>query len=149
MGAVWLDVDGSTIRCAHPDSVEIPSELLGIATRTLHPEVFPLRSLVPSLETQYPDADLLVLPLLQPEPSSGTVALIGSAGAFGEEFEPWEQLGAALTQVAQQRRSLQDAENEIEILRQRAEESEALHTLGLVANWTESRERSLSKPTTI
>ena len=65
----------------------------------------------------------------------GGVVLLAAPGALGDP-EPWERVRQALHAVAQRERERAQGEAERETLLRRAEESEALHILGLAANRT-------------
>ncbi|HEX2188765.1 MAG TPA: GAF domain-containing sensor histidine kinase, partial [Longimicrobiaceae bacterium] len=77
--------------------------------------------------------DALFLPL----GGEGVLALAADPGAFGAQPEAgWERVAGALRRVAERDRRLRQAEAERDTLRLRAEQSEALHVLGLAANRT-------------
>ncbi|HEV2149509.1 MAG TPA: GAF domain-containing sensor histidine kinase [Longimicrobiaceae bacterium] len=78
-----------------------------------------------------PDADALYLPL----GAEGVLVLRAAPGALDGQAG-WERLCAALRRISERDRRLRQAEDERDTLRLRAEESEALHVLGLAANRT-------------
>ncbi len=142
--AMWIGPEGRTIHCVHPRDAEVPPELLDMASYALRSEVFPLDSLVPDGKQRYPSAEVLLLPLPNAEPRTGSVVLIAAEGTFGDDLELWEALGAALGRVAHQQHAFQEVQRECEALRQRAEEIEALNVLGLAANRTLDPEEVLT-----
>ena len=75
--------------------------------------------------------DLLVLPL---EGTEAALALQADEGSFGEGPDPWLRLPRAIARLATRERELREIRTERNALRQRAEESEALHVVGLAAN---------------
>ncbi|MBW3655736.1 MAG: GAF domain-containing protein, partial [Gemmatimonadetes bacterium] len=73
----------------------------------------------------------------------GGVVLLGAPGALGDP-EGWERVRLALNAVTQRERERTEVEAERETLLRRAEESEALHILGLAANRTLDPDEVLS-----
>lgn len=126
-----------------PESVEVSPELRQAAARALRPEIFPLGSQFPQEAVVFKGADMLLVPLRGPGEDE-TFVLITDADALGEEVAVWEELVGAMQQVRARWRDLRESEEERRELRQRAEESEALHTLGLSANRTLNQDEVLS-----
>src|SRR5690606_16037942 len=117
----------------HPPDLQVSAELLDTAAHLLRPEVFGLRSQFPTDAATFPDTDVLLVPYRVGD-ASMTAVLIGDTGMFGEDAEPWRRLADALARAERRERSLHQLRAECELLRQRAEESEAMHTLGLATN---------------
>lgn len=117
----------------HPPDLQVSAELLDTAAHLLRPEVFGLRSQFPTDAATFPDTDVLLVPYRVGD-GSVTAVLVGDAGMFGEDAEPWRRLADALARAERRERSLHQLRAECELLRQRAEESEAMHTLGLATN---------------
>ncbi|HEX2204081.1 MAG TPA: GAF domain-containing sensor histidine kinase, partial [Longimicrobium sp.] len=67
---------------------------------------------------------------------AGAVVLVGRPGAFAGMDGAWGAVAGDLARVAAREGRLRQTEEERDTLRQRAEESEALHVLGLAANRT-------------
>ncbi|HET7462851.1 MAG TPA: GAF domain-containing sensor histidine kinase [Longimicrobium sp.] len=120
---VWLAPDGA-VAAVWPGGEPLPPEVAQAAARAEHPGVRPLDG-----DT---GGETLVLPLAEDD---GALVLVGAAGTFGDPAH-WDPLGAAFARVAAQHRAYAQVEEERDLLRQRAEESEALHVLGLAANRT-------------
>ena len=77
-------------------------------------------------------AEALVIPLGEDD---GALVVTAPAGSFADRGG-WDAVGAAFARVAARHRAYEQVEEERDTLRQRAEESEALHVLGLAANRT-------------
>jgi signal transduction histidine kinase len=120
---VWLARDGS-VASVWPGGDPLPAAQAEAAARAEQPEVLALHGGA--------GGEALVLPLADED---GALVLVGAAGALGHPA-PWERVGAAFARVAAQHRAYAQVEEERDLLRQRAEESEALHVLGLAANRT-------------
>lgn len=133
--ALWIGAADHAALHAWPRGVDLTHELREVVVHALQPEIFPLGSQFRHDADRFPDAEALLLPLRSTEPL-GTIVLIGDRGAFGDDVEPWARLGRACLTVAARRARAAAMEAEAAELRQRAEESEALHTLGLAANRT-------------
>jgi len=119
--AVWAE--GYDVREQWPETAESYRELLEEARAAGSPRV-----------VAGSGTDALLLPLGGEE---GVVVLEGEPGAFGSAVEAgWERVAAALRRTAERDRRIRQAEEERDTLRLRAEESEALHVLGLAANRT-------------
>ncbi|HEX7241489.1 MAG TPA: hypothetical protein VF263_14525, partial [Longimicrobiaceae bacterium] len=118
--AAWMGPGGVEVREAWPGPAEVCGDRLRAACAG-----------PPGLRSE-DDADVLVLAL----GAEGTLVLAGDAGCFGEGGGEWERLARALERVAERERRVRQAEEERDTLRLRAEESEALHVLGLAANRT-------------
>ncbi|HYH79979.1 MAG TPA: GAF domain-containing protein, partial [Longimicrobium sp.] len=127
--AVWIDGDGASA-AAWPDESPLPAPLAALAADARAAEVRPLGTGEGSEDDAR--AEALVLPL--PD-AGGALVLVAPAGTFAEPAR-WEALGAAFGRVAAQHGAYAQVEEERDTLRQRAEESEALHVLGLAANRT-------------
>ena len=126
-GAWWAGRDG---REAWPEGSEPPGALATMATADEGSTVAEATS----------HGSGLVLAL---GGGLGGVVLLGAPGALGEP-EPWERVRLALHAVAQRERERTEVEAERETLLRRAEESEALHILGLAANRTLDPDEVLS-----
>jgi len=122
--ALWLSREGE-VRHAWPAGAA-PSAAVAEAAGT--PPAAPLR--LPAADGAGEES--LLLPLGE----GGTLALVAGRGAFGEDLAPWARMGEALARVESLHRRLEQVEAERDTLRERAEESEALHVLGLAANRT-------------
>lgn len=116
-----------------PPGTLLSAELIDTAAHLLRPEVFGLRSQFPTDAATFPDSDVLLIPYRFGE-EAATAVLVGEAGSFGEDPEPWRRLASALARMEEREQSQQKLRAECELLRQRAEESEAMHTLGLATN---------------
>jgi len=116
-----------------PLGTVLSAELTDTAAHLLRPEVFGLRSQFPTDASLFPDTDVLFMPYRVGD-ASATAVLIGENGAFGEDPEPWRRLADALARLEAREQSQQKLRAECDLLRQRAEESEAMHTLGLATN---------------
>jgi signal transduction histidine kinase len=134
--AVWMKASDHSISDAWPPSVSLTQELRAVVVHALQPEIFPLGSQFREDARVFPNAETLLLPLGTPAEDLGTIALIADRGTFGDDVEPWGELGRACHTMAARCARRTAMEAEAADLRQRAEESEALHTLGLAANRT-------------
>ena len=119
--ALWLSPEGE-VRHAWPEGAQASP-----AVREAAPAVPGSGLRLPSAEEET---------LLFPLGEGGTLALVAAPGAFGDDLAPWARVGEALARVDGLHRRLQQVEAERDTLRERAEESEALHVLGLAANRT-------------
>jgi signal transduction histidine kinase len=129
--AVWIDGEGGSA-AAWPDAAPLPAPLVELAARARAAEVRALAEGAGGGSEGDAGAEALVLPLAD---AGGALVLVAPAGAFAEPAR-WERLGAAFARVAAQHGAYAQVEEERDTLRQRAEESEALHVLGLAANRT-------------
>jgi signal transduction histidine kinase len=123
----WVAHDG-TLAGAWPAGARLPAGVAVAAARATAAQV-------QAVEGDAADdgvTEALVLPLAE---GDGALALVAPAGSFAEPAR-WEEVGAAFARVAAQHRAYAQVEGERDTLRQRAEESEALHVLGLAANRT-------------
>lgn len=127
-----------------PEESEISPELLETVVHVLRPEIFHLGSELPKDAVNFPDAEMLLLPLRRRQSDAVTAVLIADQGAFGQDLQPWERLAQAFERFEERHLRMDRAEKECEELRQRVEESEALHTLGLAANRTLDPDEVLS-----
>lgn len=141
--AVYLEATGRHVRERWPQDVEVSDDLLDAAAHVLHAEIFPLRSEFPFDAARFSNADLLVLPLHRTTQREASCLLISSAGAFGEDLQPWMDIAEALQDFESRHRRVARAEAECADLRRRAEESESLHTLGLAVNRTLNKDEVL------
>ena len=131
--SVWLDADGSVAH-AWPEGARVSPALAAAALRETAPAVRSLGTAFPHDAAEHPGADALLLPLGEGE-GEGAVVTVGGAGCFGDPAG-WSGVAAALALHGRRDRRLRQTEAERDTLRQRAEESEALHVLGLAANRT-------------
>lgn len=149
--AFWVDGEDREVIASWPGYLEPSDELRDALLHTLRTEVFPLGSEFPHDSERFPAADVLFLPLGPRTDRCGAAGFVADRGSFGEDlddhFAPergslaedldgWTRLGEALARVARHHRETARAATECDDLRQRVEESEALHTLGLAANRT-------------
>lgn len=139
----WVGAD-KKVHASWPDDVHPSQELLDLALHTLRPEVFPLGSEFSVDSEQFPECEMLLLPFNASENSGGVAVLLANTGAFGEDLQPWMGVATALERVIQQHRQQSHVQQECSTLRQRIEEAEALHTLGLAVNRTLDPEEVLS-----
>jgi signal transduction histidine kinase len=132
--AVWVR-PGGDVSAAHPHGTGISPRLTDQALQASAPALHPLTPGFPDDAAQHPGAHALLLPLHNGSGDGhGAVVLIG--GAEGADAEGWTQVAAALRHVGEQAERVRALEQERDTLRRRAEESEALHVLGLAANRT-------------
>ncbi len=128
---VWIASDGA-LAAAWPDAAPLPAALAAFAAEAASVAVRPLLAGAHEGSEGDTDSEALVLPLAD---AGGALVLVAARGTFAEPAR-WEALGAAFARVAAQHGAYQQVEEERDTLRQRAEESEALHVLGLAANRT-------------
>jgi len=133
--ALRVEQGGVVARC-HPDGAEVSSELLDAALHVLRTDILPLGSQFPRDAAQFHDSEMLLLPLREPDGRSLGLALIADHGAWGDDPAAWDGLRRALERVHKRHAEARRLAEQIEALRGRAEESEALHSLGLAANRT-------------
>jgi signal transduction histidine kinase len=135
-GAVWVDAEGDAL-AAWPEGSSVSARLRDEAVRAPAPVVHPLSPAFPEDAAAHPGASALLLPLRNGSgtPPAGAVVLIGAVQAEGE-VGGWKALAAALARVGEQAERVRALQEERDTLRRRAEESEALHVLGLAANRT-------------
>ncbi|HVG44297.1 MAG TPA: HAMP domain-containing sensor histidine kinase, partial [Longimicrobium sp.] len=126
--AVWLDAEGAHAG-AWPEGARLPAALAEAAGGAYGPAVHPLSG---EAGADAAGGEALVAPL---EEGAGVLVLVGQAGAFADAFA-WEGLARGFGQVVARDRRFRQVVEERDLLRQRAEESEALHVLGLAANRT-------------
>jgi signal transduction histidine kinase len=128
---VWMDADGAPAG-AWPDGARVSPALCAAAAGAERPTVRSLGSDFPADAAEAPGADALLLPLGE---GDGALVLLAPSGAFGDAAR-WAALAEAFARTAERHRARRQVEEERDTLRQRAEESEALHVLGLAANRT-------------
>jgi signal transduction histidine kinase len=121
---VWLDADGAPAG-AWPQGAGLPPEVAAAASAAFAAAVHPFTG-------DGSGGEALIAPLAD---GAGTLVVLGEAGAFAAA-SGWEALAGAFARVAERERRFQQVVEERDLLRQRAEESEALHVLGLAANRT-------------
>ncbi|HEX8904399.1 MAG TPA: GAF domain-containing protein, partial [Longimicrobiaceae bacterium] len=138
--AFWVEADG-TVAAAWPQGARVSPALAAFAAEADAPAVRSLARDFPADAAEEPDAEALVLPL--DEDAGGALVLVGQAGAFADAAE-WERVGQAFGVAAGRHRHARQVQEERDTLRQRAEESEALHVLGLAANRTLDPEEVLT-----
>jgi signal transduction histidine kinase len=141
--ALLVRTEDRAVLAAVPPDTGVSPELLQAAARVLHPEIFPVGSQLPREAVDYPDSEVLLLPL-RGDGEAETIVLIFEEGALGEEVSVWEELGVGIERIRERALRLAASERERQELRRRAEESEALHTLGLAANRTLNQDEVLS-----
>ncbi|HST63128.1 MAG TPA: GAF domain-containing sensor histidine kinase [Longimicrobium sp.] len=132
--AVWVD-SGGAVAAAHPQGAGVSPRLSAEALRAAAPALHPLSPHFPDDAAQHPGAHALLLPLRNGAgPGRGAVVIIGGENA--PEGDGWKRVADALVFVGEQAERVRALEQERDTLRRRAEESEALHVLGLAANRT-------------
>jgi signal transduction histidine kinase len=129
--AVWVDADRRAA-AAWPQGARLSPALASFATDAHEPASRALAADFPDDAEDAPDADVLAVPLGE---EMGALVIVARAGAFAER-ERWESVAGAFGVAAGRHRHARQVEEERDMLRQRAEESEALHVLGLAANRT-------------
>jgi len=125
---VWLDAEGAPSG-AWPEGARVSPELAAAAAAAPAPAVRPLTGVEGGDE---PVGEALITPL---DEGAGVLVLLGQAGAFADPAA-WDAPARAFARVVERDRRLRQVVEERDLLRQRAEESEALHVLGLAANRT-------------
>jgi signal transduction histidine kinase len=133
--AVWVDAKGG-VAAAWPEGAAVSPRLSDEALRAPAPAVHPLSPVFPEDAAAHPGASAVLLPLRNGSggDAAGAVVLIGAERADDEAG--WRRVAAALAHVGHAAERLRTLEREGHELRRRAEESEALHVLGLAANRT-------------
>ena len=132
--AVWVDHGGS-VAAAYPQGAGVSPRLSAEALRAPAPALHPLTPGFPDDAAQHPGASALLLPLRNGAgPGRGAVVLIGAGTPA--DLEGWKDVATALLHVDEHAERVRALEQERDTLRRRAEESEALHVLGLAANRT-------------
>ncbi|MDB4950716.1 MAG: hypothetical protein JWM27_3365 [Gemmatimonadetes bacterium] len=126
--AAWVDATGTVAGC-WPGDARVCEHLAAAARDATAVRVV-------RLGEGGPEGEALLLPLGEPPGAEGALALTAEAGTFGQLLDGWARVAAAFAGVAARHRHLRQVEAERDELRQRAEESEALHVLGLAANRT-------------
>jgi signal transduction histidine kinase len=121
--AAWVDARAGQVE-AWPGDAVLPAGLVEAAVDGTGFRVVPV--------SHGGSGEALLAPL--PE-ELGWLVLVGAVGAF-DERAGWERLASAFGEVTARDRRLRQVVEERDLLRQRAEESEALHVLGLAANRT-------------
>jgi signal transduction histidine kinase len=135
-GAVWVHAEDGTV-AAWPEGAAVSPRLRDEALRAPGPVVHPLSPTFPEDAARHPGECALLLPLRNgsADPARAAVVLLGPAeGARADAG--WAAVAAALAHVGGQTERVRALEEERDMLRRRAEESEALHVLGLAANRT-------------
>ncbi|HEU4881050.1 MAG TPA: histidine kinase dimerization/phospho-acceptor domain-containing protein, partial [Longimicrobium sp.] len=134
-GAVWVHAREGPV-AAWPDDAAVSAPLREAALHASALSVHPLSPAFPDDAAQHPGASALLIPLRNgsAEPK-GAVVLIG-AGDVQPGAPEWVRVAAALAHIGEQAERVRALEEERDTLRRRAEESEALHVLGLAANRT-------------
>jgi len=132
--AVWVGPSGAVV-AACPEEAVVSARLAGEAMRASGPVAHPLTPLFPDDAARHPGASALLLPLRNGAGTArGGVVLIGARREA--DPEAWRGVAAALAQVGETAERVRELESERDTLRRRAEQSEALHVLGLAANRT-------------
>jgi signal transduction histidine kinase len=149
--AFWIGAEEAEVIASWPTAIQPSAELREALLHSLRAEVFPLGSEFPADFARFPAADILLLPSGPRSEGCGAVGFVAERGSFGEELDgafsvdgsrlgedldDWNRLGQAFAHVAKRSLRQRAAQAECDDLRQRVEESEALHTLGLAANRT-------------
>lgn len=134
--AAWVGPDGAVIAAA-PEAFASDAEALGAAASPIAPGIRAGGSGAGRVAQGPPASapgETLVLPL--PQLEGETLLLEIEEGWDEADSGEWRRVAAAFASVVERERSLENARTEQLALRQRAEESEALHVLGLAANRT-------------
>ncbi|MBB4639028.1 GAF domain-containing protein [Longimicrobium terrae] len=134
---VWVAADGRVV-AATPEGTVLSPRLLAAALGAASPTVHPLTPGFPDDAAEHPGASALLLPLRGPGVAEGTApaaVVVMGVCRFGVDA-PWRDLARALAEVGAREMRTRALEEEAETFRRRAEESEALHVLGLAANRT-------------
>jgi signal transduction histidine kinase len=132
--AVWVDAGGA-VAAAYPQGAGVSPRLSAEALRAAGPAVHPLSPGFPDDAARHPGAHALLLPLRNGgKEGAGAVVLIGAPG--DTDAARWAPVADALVHVGRTAERVRALEAEADTLRRRAEESEALHVLGLAANRT-------------
>jgi signal transduction histidine kinase len=133
--AVWVHAKEGPV-AAWPAGASVSPRLRDEALRAPGPSVHSLSPTFPEDAAQHPGASALLIPLRNGSAEAkGAVVLIG-AGEVQPGAAEWVRVAAALTRIGEQAERVQALQEERDMLRRRAEESEALHVLGLAANRT-------------
>ncbi len=127
---LWVDADGEP-RGAWPEGTPCN------CPPPFHdaPALLPRDAVVPRTDAVHGDA-ALVLPLKGEHAPFGALVVVGPRAPLEDDAAGWARLARALARVAERDFQRRLGEEERDTLRQRAEESEALHVLGLAANRT-------------
>jgi signal transduction histidine kinase len=133
--AVWVRTREGPV-AAWPEDAAVSAGLREAALHAPAPAVHPLSPAFPEDAAQHPGASAFLIPLRNGSAEArGAVVLIGA-----DDVQPgapeWVRVAAALAHVGAQAERVRALEEERDMLRRRAEESEALHVLGLAANRT-------------
>ena len=133
--AVWVDGRGGPV-AAWPERASLSPRLSHEALRAQAPVLHPLTPGFPEDAAEHPGSSALLLPVRNGAAQArGAVVLIGAEDVDPAD-ERWAAIAAALARVREQAERMASLERERDTLRRRAEESEALHVLGLAANRT-------------
>jgi signal transduction histidine kinase len=135
-GAVWVDAGAGAV-AAWPEGATVSARLRDEALRAPAPVVHPLSPTFPEDAAAHPGQSALLLPVRNgtAEGVKGAVVLLGPPEGAPADAG-WAAVAAALAHVGEQSQRVRALEEERDMLRRRAEESEALHVLGLAANRT-------------
>ena len=126
--AAWLDAEG-TPAGAWPEGARLPAWIAAAAAGAAEPRV---QAAPGDGDGSGAAREVFAAPLGE---GAGALALLGPAGAFADAGA-WARLARAFGEVVERERRVRQVVEERDLLRQRAEESEALHVLGLAANRT-------------
>jgi K+-sensing histidine kinase KdpD len=123
-----------------PASIEVSADLVDTCMHALRSAVIPIEPELSFDAAAFPHSELLVVPV-RSDALTGTIVVIGDEGTLEKHLHTWEDASAILAACADRLHRLAQAEAESIAMHRRAEEIEALHTLGLSANRTlETRE---------
>jgi signal transduction histidine kinase len=137
---LWLGAD-ATVLHAWPGGAEASVELAARALRVDAPTILPLTPDLPDDAARHPGGSALLLPL--PEAPGGPGALVLLGHALPGDLGGWRRVGTALEAIAARHARATAMEEQHDTYRRRAEESEALHVMGLAANRTLDRDEVL------
>ena len=129
--AVWVDAECAS-SAASPRGTAVSPALADRARGVAAPTVERLVPAFPDDAAAHPGAAALLLPL---GADAGAVVLLAPAEDVGDA-DAWRTVADALAEVVGRAARADALETERDIYRRRAEESEALHVLGLAANRT-------------
>jgi signal transduction histidine kinase len=133
--AVWVHAREGPV-AAWPEDAAVSASLREAALRASGPAIHPLSPAFPEDAEQHPGASALLIPLRNGSAETGGAVVLIGAGDVQPGAPEWVRMAAALAHVGQQAERVRELEEERDMLRRRAEESEALHVLGLAANRT-------------
>ncbi|MBW3569897.1 MAG: GAF domain-containing protein [Gemmatimonadetes bacterium] len=133
--AVWVRETEDPV-AAWPEGAAVSPRLREEALRAPGPVVLPLSPAFPDDAARHPGASALLIPLRNGSARPGSAVVLIGAQELPAGAAEWMRVAAALARIGEQAERVRALEEERDTLRRRAEESEALHVLGLTANRT-------------